>query len=58
MIVSAEIPDDVVKAVDVRVAKERLAAAENGKTDTPIGPSRSSFIKEAVQHFLTCKSKK
>lgn len=54
MIVSAEIPEEVIKVVDVRVAEARLLAAKTGKPDAPIGPTRSSFIKEAVVHYLNC----
>jgi Arc/MetJ-type ribon-helix-helix transcriptional regulator len=60
MIVSAEIPDDVVRRVDVLVTSKRLLSLRPSSPEkrAAVNPtrfaadSRSSFIREAVLYFL------
>lgn len=55
MIVSAEVPEELVIEIDRHIAKERLRVAETKtKAETPMGPSRSSFIKDAIRHYFAC----
>jgi metal-responsive CopG/Arc/MetJ family transcriptional regulator len=57
MIVSAEVPDELIQELDIRIAKERLTAAVvRSKGGSAVTPSRSSLIKEALQHFLLCNN--
>lgn len=58
MIVSAEIPEEIMKLVDVRVAELRLAKAMSSLPSVPTTVTRSSFVKEAVVHFLKCSNGK
>ena len=52
MIVSAEVPDDIVKRIDVYLAERRLSTLRSGQEDS-ILPTRSSFLREAILAKLT-----
>jgi Arc/MetJ-type ribon-helix-helix transcriptional regulator len=59
MIVSAEIPEEVVRRVDVLVASKRLLSLRPSSPEKrAVNPTRfaadnrSSFIREAVLYFL------
>jgi len=53
MIVSLELPDEVVQKIDLHVVRIRLTAARTGAIP-PKQPTRSSILREAVIHFLEC----
>jgi|HubBroStandDraft_4_1064222.scaffolds.fasta_scaffold00021_72 hypothetical protein len=46
-IVSADLPKELVKWMDLRLAQKRLEALQSGKEDS-VMPTRSSFIRDLI----------
>ncbi len=51
--VSAVIPADVARKLDLKIAEERVKTLRSGSEDAVL-PSRSSYIRNALLHYLTC----
>lgn len=52
--VSSVVPREIVKRLDIKITEIQLKLLREGKRKGDIVPSRSSWIRAAIIHFLNC----